>query len=247
MRRQAFRVLRESDVVAHRPGPARPVTKGAAGKVDAPGKLMILIIAAVKVLKAGMRQRHMVPFIVDIAHRLPVHRQVSDPTRRPVRDHCGAAIGGEIRCESGQKVGHSGLWTRFEAQEDEAVKNLHLDRLEVKAVAVEIGETVGPRHAPQRAVKVVDPAVKRADDGTTAASLHTVHHSRAAVAAEVVEGPHLSVLPAHDDGPFAKDVERQPVTHIRHVRNMADNLPMGQKHAGPFQRQNGLGMIGPGW
>src|SRR5690606_11071758 len=76
--------------------------------------------------------------------------------------------------------------------------------------------------------------------------LLAVHHPRAAVAAEVVEGPHLAVLPAHDDGALAKDVEGQPVAGRGDVVDMARHLPVVQEDVVAFQPEQRLAVIGPG-
>src|SRR3569832_313805 len=109
------------------------------------------------------------------------------------------------------------------------MEDLHLDRLQPEVIALHVADARRPPGPAQRSIEIVDPAMEGADDGTLAMTLLAIDDARAAMAAEIVEGPHRAVLPAHDDGALAEKIEGDPVAGGGNVADMADNLPMGEE------------------
>lgn len=98
---------------------------------------------------------------------------------------------------------------------------------------------------PQGAVQIVDPAVEGADHRPPAMALLAIHHPRAPVTAQVVEGPHLAILPAHHHGALSEQIEGQPVAGRGDVVDMARDLPVVQKDIVALQLEQGLTAVGP--
>ena len=67
----------------------------------------------------------------------------------------------------------------------------------------------------------------------------------AAVAAHVVEGPHDAVLAAHDQRPLADHVHGEVVADVRHVRHVADDLPVVAEDVLLLKLEKGIGMVTP--
>ena len=109
------------------------------------------------------------------------------------------------------------------------MEDFHLDRLQPEVFARKGAKAGWLRRSAQAAVQIVDPAVERADDGPFAMARRPIHHPRAAMAAQIVKGPHNPVLTAHDHSAFAQKVKGQPVTRRGQVTFMPHHLPMGQK------------------
>ena len=77
-------------------------------------------------------------------------------------------------------------------------------------------------------------------------ALLAVDHPRAAMPAEIVEGPHHAVIATHDNGALAQHVESQPVAGLGNIADMACHLPMGEEQLVALEFEHGGRMIGPG-
>ena len=232
-------------ILPHRPALGRHIAEPADRHRQAVFQMVIAVGAAVKVLQSRMGKGHMIAFVIYVADRLPVDRQVGGPVGHRDGKQGFQIIGREIGIKRGQQSGDVGLGAGAEPQEDEAVKALHFDRFQPERLAVQCAERLGLRGPAQRAVKVVDPAMKRADHRPLATAMCPVHHPRAPVTAQVVKRPHHAVLSPHHNRAFAQQIIGHPVAGVGHIAFMADHLPMGHEQLFPLQREHRGGMVGP--
>ena len=237
---------RDLDVVAHRPASRGALVEPADGNRETVVQMQVAVGAAIEFLQARMGKGHVVALVVDVAHRFPVHRQFDRPFGVLDRQQLVDAVGREIRTIGRQQFGDRGLSARPETQEDEAVEDLHLDRLQAEVLTLHLAEARGSRRAAQAAVEIVDPAVERTDDRAAAMALLAIDHAGAAMTAEIVKGAHHAVVAAHHHGAFAEQVEGQPVSGRGHVAHMSHHLPVGEEKLLTFEFEQRWRMIGPG-
>jgi len=87
--------------------------------------------------------------------------------------------------------------------------------------------------------------VEGTDQRVLASALLVGDHARAAMPADVVKTAHDAVLATHDQGPLTDHVHGQVVTFLGHVRNVADDLPVGAEQVLLLEFEKGGTVIGP--
>ena len=213
-------------VLPHAPQAARAVVEPrerARGAVD---ERLVRVVVAVQVLQARVGLGDVVALVVDVADGLPVDRDLLAPggvVRR--HDQIARAVGRDLVGERRQDLGHRRLLAGLKADEDEALPQLELDRLQPPLHRVERRESLRPRGAAERPVEVVAPGVERADDGAPATAALVRDDARPAVAADVVEGADHAVAAAHDERALAGDVEGHVVAGLGQLALVAGKLP----------------------
>lgn len=83
--------------------------------------------------------------------------------------------------------------------------------------------------AAQRAVQIIDPAVKRANDCGFAGAFFVSHNARPAVTTQVMKGPHNIVFAAHDQRSLTHDIGCEVITCAGNIVHMTNHLPMAAK------------------
>src|SRR5262245_16826901 len=111
---------------------------------------------------------------------------------------------------------------------------------------IKLGESLGLGHSAQRAVKIIGPAMKRADHGTLAAPILARDHAGAAMPADIVEGAHDVVFAAQYQSALAGNVEGRPVALPGNVAHMAGELPVAPEQLLLLDVEELLIEIGPG-
>ena len=132
-----------------------------------------------------------------------------------------------------------------EADEDEAHPDFEVELHQAELGLVQFGKGARARGAAQRAVEIVDPAMERAHQRVLAIALVVGDDAAAAMAAHIVEAAHHAVLAAHDQRALADHVHGQIVAGIRHVADMADDLPVIAEDMLLLEFEKGVGMITP--
>ena len=230
--------------MAHAPQLGRLVAEGADGADEAAGQHLVLVGVAVEVVQAGVGDRHVVALVVDVERRLPVDVEAVVPARGQGL-HLGDAARRHFAVDRGQHLGDRGALA-LEADEDQAVPDLVLERLQAVARLVEVAEGFRHGQAAQLAVEVVGPAVERAGDDPAAMAAGLGDDPRSPVAAEVVERADDPVAAPHDERPLVGDVERHEVARLGHLVDVADEEPVAAEDHLLLQRGQLFAVVGPG-
>ncbi len=178
-----------------------------------------------------MGHRDVVAFVVDVADRFPVDRQRGRPVGHRDRQQL-------IRTE-GREVGVVGAQAaRRPKAAVPAGSAGRRSRARSPSRSASARTARGPsrrrsRVAPRRAACRQGCRPSR-ETGRRCAPLQwpcvAIHHPRAAMAAQVVKGPHHPSRPRITTRPFAQQVEGQPVARRGKVVDMAHDLPVVQEH-----------------
>jgi len=112
---------------------------------------------------------------------------------------------------------------RFERDEQEPVPGFERNGEQAVIFGREARIFMAMGHADQPPVAGIAPRVIGAGQHLGAAGL-AVDQPRPAVAADVGEGPRLSVVAANDDHALAEIVEAAPVARVRDIARVADDL-----------------------
>ena len=149
---------------------------------------------------------------VAVGGQLPV--RAGDGGGHPVGVQLVEAKGGEGLVEAGQPRVEVERGRRVEAREDRADALLggQLD----EPGGADLAEGVLPRHADQRATRVVAPRVVGAGEAAGAAAV-LLGEPGPAVAADVEEGADLPVVASHDDDRAGGQVVGEEVARLAHV------------------------------
>ena len=133
------------------------------------------------------------------------------------------AVGREPLGQPGHLLGER-LSMDVEVHEDEPAERLDACREQPQLGLVEIGDRAPLGHADQLAVEAVGPAVVEAAD-RLAALARAVQQARAAVAADVAEGPQPAVVGAQHEHRLHAGRARQVVAGVRELGHVGHQLP----------------------
>ena len=205
---------------------------------------LVVIGRAVEVLQRRMGHGDVIALIVDVAHRLPVDGRLLCPDAAG-RHHLFRSVVGQLGLEGFHHLGDRGLRAGGEADEDKTLPDLAFERFQRELVLVERREAAWAGGTAQRAVEIVDPAVERTDQRVAAASCLVRDEARAAMAADIVEGAHRTVLSAQDQCTLADDIHGEIVAGLGNVGDMAGDLPVLAEDMLLFQLQKRGAVITP--
>ena len=87
-----------------------------------------------------MRHGHVIALVINVAHALPVDRDVVAP-EVPVADQLSEPVGGELFLVPRHDLGYRGLRAGLETDEYESVPQLHFDRDEAVFDRIKLRQT----------------------------------------------------------------------------------------------------------
>ena len=205
---------------------------------------LIDVAAAHQVEQLGMTDRHVIALVIDIDHGLPVEIEAVVIAAAETL-HVLDAVQADLFLRRRQRLRH-GRTIAAEANENQAMPDFAVQRLESILAAIEVREGIGPWNIPQAAVEVVGPAVKRADKGLAAMTAFLGDHARCAMPTNVVEGANLSFAVAHHDGAFVAHTKALVIAAVGELGDMPDKQPVTQKHLFDFEAGQFRVVISPG-
>ena len=182
-------------------------------------------------------------FGIVVGDVLPVHGARAQRDA-PERHHIFHPVGGDLAFIGCHHLGDRRP-VAGQTDEDEAVIDLALHRLEAVLRRIETDERVAERDAHEAAAQIVAPGVIAAVQPHRAVAGRAVDQPRGAMPAHIVERAHDAVVAADDDDRLVEEIEGVIVARIGNIVQMTHDLPPRPEHALGLVREEFLVVIEP--